>query len=85
MSDLAIILAENQKEMMKLVARISKKSSAHQNAPDSDSGTENISVARTPTLVKTNTTTSETTPVNSRNTRNEASRQDRMLKSMEIL
>ena len=45
MSDLGKILVENQKEMMKLVAPIAKKSSVHQNAQDSDSEIENISVA----------------------------------------
>ena len=68
MSDLAKILAENQKEMMKLIAPMAKKSSAHQNVQDSDSETENISVARTSTPVKTNTATSKTTPINSCNT-----------------
>ena len=67
MSDLTKILAENQKEMMKLVAPITKKSSAHQNAQDSDSETENISVARTSIPVKTNTTAPKNTPKNSRN------------------
>ena len=67
MSDLAKLLAENQKEMMKLVAPITKRSSAHQNAQDSDSQTENISVARTSTPVKTNTAIPKTTPINSRN------------------
>ena len=51
-SDLGKMLAENQTEMMKLVAPIAKKSSVHQNAQDSDSETENISVARTSTPVK---------------------------------
>ena len=51
---------------MKLRAPTTQKSSAHQNAQDSDSETENISVARTSTPVKTNTTTSKTTPLNSR-------------------
>ena len=70
MSDLAKMLAENQKEMMKLVAPITKKkSSTHQNAQDSDSETENISVARTLTPVKTNTAASKTTPINSHNTK----------------
>ena len=50
MSDLAKMLAENPKEMMKLVATINKKSSVHQDAQDSDSATENISVARSPPL-----------------------------------
>ena len=66
-SDLEQILAENQNEMMKLVAPMAKQSSAHQNAQDSDSESENISVARKSTPVKTNTSISKTTPVNSRN------------------
>ena len=52
MSDLAKMLAENQKEMIKLIAPKAKKSSVHQNARDSDSETEHISVARTSTPVK---------------------------------
>ena len=67
MSDLAKMFAENEKEMMKLVAPIAKQSSAHQNAQGFDSETENISVARTFTPVQTNTAISTTTPVNSRN------------------
>ena len=61
------MLAENQKEMMKLVALITKRSSTHQNAQDSDSETENIAVARTSTPVKTNMAASKTTPINNRN------------------
>ena len=61
MSDLAKMFAENQKEMMKLIVP------THQNVQDSDSKTENISVARTSTPLKTNTATSKTTPINSRN------------------
>ena len=69
MSDLAKILAENQKEMLKLIAPLNKKQNVLANAQDSDSETENVSVARTSTPVKThNTTNSKTTPVNSRNT-----------------
>ena len=45
MFDLAKLLAENQKEMIKLVAPITTKSS--ENSEDSDSETENISVAQT--------------------------------------
>ena len=70
MSDLAILLAENQKEIMKLVAPSAKKSSAYLNAQDSDSETENISVARTSTPVKTNTAATRTTPINSRTKKN---------------
>ena len=62
-----MLLAENQKEIMKLVAPSVKKSSAYLNAQDSDSETENVSVARTSTPVKTNTAASKTTPINSRN------------------
>ena len=68
MSDLTKILAENQKEMLKLIAPLNKKQTVHMNVQDSDSETENVSVARTSTLVKTHTATnSKTTPINSRN------------------
>ena len=68
MCDLTKILAENQKEMLKLVALLSKKRPIHQEDRDSDSEPENIYVARTSTPVKiTTTTNSKTTPVNSRN------------------
>ena len=68
MSDLAKILAENQKEVLKLIAPLNKKQNVLANAQDSDSETENVSVARTSTPVKAhNTTNSKTTPINSRN------------------
>ena len=68
MTDLTKILAENQKEMLKLIAPASKKRSVNSNLQDSDSDQENISVARTSTPVKTQTvTSSKTTPNNSRN------------------
>ena len=68
MSDLTKILAENQKEMLKLIAPLNKKQTVHMNVQDSDSETENVSVARTSTPVKThNATNSKTTPINSRN------------------
>ena len=68
MTDLTKILAENQKEMLKLIAPASKKRSVNPNLKDSDSDQENISVARTSTPVKTQTaTSSKTTPNNSRN------------------
>ena len=60
MSDLTKILAENQKEIFKLIVPLSKKRSASVNIQDSDSEPENVSVARTSTPVKT-------TPINSRN------------------
>ena len=68
MSDLTKILAENQKEMLKLIAPSNKKQTIHMNAQDSDSEPETVSVARTSTPIKIHTATnSKTTPVNSRN------------------
>ena len=68
-SDLAKMLAENQKEMLKLMAPPNKKHPVHVNDQDSGSEIENISVAITSTPVKTNATSSKTTPSNSRNSR----------------
>ena len=69
MTDLTKILAENQKEMLKLIAPTIKKHTVSSNIQDSDSDQENISVTRTSTPVKTRTaTSSKTTPNNSRNT-----------------
>ena len=72
MSDLTKILAENQKEMLKLIAPLNickyLKQSICTNVQDSDSELENISLARTSTPVKTQTATNpKTTPNNSRN------------------
>ena len=68
MSDLTKILAENQKEMLKLIAPLNKKQTVCMNTQDTDSEPENTSVARTSTPVKTHTATnSKTTPINSRN------------------
>ena len=68
MTDLTKILAENQKEMLKLIAPTNKKRTVSSNIQDSDSDQENISVTRTSTPVKTQTATnSKTTPNNSRN------------------
>ena len=68
MSDLTKILAENQKEMFKLIAPLNKKQTVHLNVQDSDSEPENVPVARTSTPVKTHTATNpKTTPINSRN------------------
>ena len=68
MSDLTKVLAENQKEMLKLIAPACKKRPVSSNIQDSDSDQENISVARTSTPVKSQTaTSSKTTPNNSRN------------------
>ena len=69
LSDLSKKLAENQREMFKLIAPLSKKRVVSLENQDSDSEVENISVAQTSTPVKTVTATnSKTTPVNSRNT-----------------
>ena len=68
MTDLTKILAENQKEIFKLIAPLSKKCSVSANAQESDSEPEDVPVTRTSTPVKTNTATgSKTTPLNSRN------------------
>ena len=69
MSDLTQILTENQKEKLKLIAPMTKKSSDHHALENSDSEPGNISVARTSTPVKAKVTTSKTTPINSRNKR----------------
>ena len=69
LSDLSKILAENQREMFKLIAPLGKKQAVSSENQDSDSEVENISVARTSTPVKTVTATNtKTTPVNSRKT-----------------
>ena len=69
LSDLSKILAENQKEILKLIAPLSKNHPICTNDQESDSEPENISVARTSTPVKaTIATSSRTTPVNSRYT-----------------
>ena len=68
MSDLVEMLAENQKEMVKLTELLSKKQPVHPNNQDSDSESENISVARTSAPVKTNTAAPETIPINNCNT-----------------
>ena len=68
MSDLTKILAENQKEMLKLIASLNKKQTVRSDVQDSDSEPENISITRTSTPVKVHTaTSSKTTPVNCRN------------------
>ena len=69
MTDLTKILAENEKEIFKLIASLNKKRSISANIQESDSEPEDVPVARTSTPVKTSTATgSKITPVNSRNT-----------------
>ena len=67
MSDLTKILAENQKEMLKLVAPVIRKTSTFQNVETSDSESESILPNTTSTSIRTKTT-SKTTPIYSRNT-----------------
>ena len=68
LSDLSEILAANQKEMLKLIAPLSRKRPICANDQDSDSEPENTTVARTSTPVKTRiATSSKSTPVKSRN------------------
>ena len=70
MSDLTKILAENQKEMLKLIAPTAKKQPAIRSAEESDSDHDNIPENATSTTIrnKTTATASKTTPINSRNT-----------------
>ena len=66
--DLSKILAENQREMFKLIAPLSKKRVVSLENQESDSEAENTSVAQTSTPVKTVAATkTKTTPINSRN------------------
>ena len=70
MSDLTKILAENQKELLRLIAPSNKKQIVHVNIQDSDSEPENVSAIKTSTPGKVHTATnSKTTPANSRNRR----------------
>ena len=72
MSDLTKILAENQKEMLKLIAPTSKKQTIITAIEETDSESENVPENATSTPIKTRTTatTRKITPVNSRNTWN---------------
>ena len=69
MSDLTKILAENQKEMLKLIAPTVKKQTIITAAEETDSESENIpeNATSTPIKNKTTATTRRITPVNSRN------------------
>ena len=71
MSDLIKILAETQKEMLKLKAPVVKKPTIHQNLEDSDSETENKHPASTLTPIKSKATTFKITPISSRNKMNQ--------------
>ena len=67
MPDLTKIIAENQKEMLKLIAPVVKKPTSVQNLENSDSEPETVLPNTTSTSIKIKATTSKTTPVNSRN------------------
>ena len=69
MSDLTKILAENQKETLKLIALTVRKQTVLRSTEDSDSDSENIpeNATSTPIKSKTNATSSKITPNNSRN------------------
>ena len=70
MSDLTNILAENQKEMLKLIAPPVKKQTIISATEETDSKSENIpeNATSTPIKIKTTATVRKITPVNSRNT-----------------
>ena len=69
MSDLTKILAENQKEMLKLIAPPVKKQTIITATEETDSESENIpeNATSTPIKNKTTATNRKITPVNSRN------------------
>ena len=70
LSDLSKILAENQKQMLKLITPSCEKRLICTNDQHSGSEPENTSIARTSTPVKTTiATSSKTTPVNKRKKR----------------
>ena len=67
MSDLTIISAENQKELLKLIAPAVKQATIHRDVEDFDSETDNTHPASTSTPVKSKATTSNNTPISPRN------------------
>ena len=71
MSDHAKILAENQKEVLKLIAPKTGKQTVVTASEETDSESENVpeNATSTPIKTKTTATTHKTTPVNSRNKR----------------
>ena len=70
-SDLTKILAENQKEMLKLIAPVVKNPTSVLNLENSDSEPENVLPNTTSTPIKTKVNTSKTTPVCGRNKDND--------------
>ena len=69
MSDLTRILAENQRELLKLIALTSKRQTAGTASEEIDSESENVpeNATSTPIKTKTTATTRKITPENSRN------------------
>ena len=69
MTDLTKILAENQKEMLKLIAPVTKKQTLVRASEETDSDPENIPENATSTPIRNRTTATafKTTPINSRN------------------
>ena len=69
MTDLTKILAENQKEMLKLIAPVTKKQTIVRASEETDSDPENIpeNATSTPIKPKSTATTNKITPINSRN------------------
>ena len=61
MSDLTKILAENQKEMLKVIAPTNKKPVSSQNLENFDSEIENVFPTNTLTAIGPKTTTTQTT------------------------
>ena len=60
MSDLTKILAENQKEMLKVIPRANKNLANRRNLENSDSEPENVSPTETLTAIRPKTTTQKT-------------------------
>ena len=69
LSDVTKILAENQKEMLRLIAPVAKKQTTVTVPEESDSESENVppTVTSTPVKSRTTATTQKITPVISRN------------------
>ena len=65
MSDLTKLLAENQKEMLKLITPVVRNLINPQNPENTDS--EPVFPTKTSTPIRSKTTTQKTNPVNSRN------------------
>ena len=68
MSDLTEISGENQKEMLKLIATVAKKTANHHGIGHYDSETENAFPATTPPPINPKATTLKNTSIASRST-----------------